>query len=444
MKRKSLSIAFAAVGVAAYAFTLFACGDDKSDGGNAKPLPDYEITVPDETTIKSQTVTEAQWQAAWKLDAVSNVTFVGNGYTVDDGETVDYSTSIVKVNGSKRYEKLPVMHSLFSGLTAYDEKYYSATKDGVVMYEKYTDIWDGQVTDEIINFNVACDLNCPDVKDSFLQFVYDAENAQYTYTDSGNAQYTYAYTVKIFGGKLRYVKIETEFTTGERVGTKHVYENNIYDYGSTAVTLPKLPTGGGSAIGGGSSDIERTVTEDEWKSLLSAERIGSCVITETVGDDRTRLLIDADNDRFSIEAADGSVQTYAKLDGRCYLFTRDGSEWSVAAITEAQYSERFNGCFAWAAILSGLYAEFEYVGEEHNWWGYYFASGMSFGGATADVRLDFSGLANDDGVNKKWDYLLITGKRSSAYPDNGTAFTVALRCNARKPNITVPDITLPE
>lgn len=268
---KKLQKLAALVLTGSFAFSLAACGGDEPSGNGNK--------VPDPGDVKTEQVTQAQWNAAFDINDVQNVTVkMSEKYAGEEAYDI-YEFDGKKVrNVSVGYEMSDGPDSGTSTSAAAmvkteDTFFYSTESDGVYKYtyNKDNKTWGKELTEyypAISNFTE--DLS--KLREAYSKFTYTASANAYV-TDQqilGNGQNYDSLSVKIVGGKLSVIQLKmTLEEAGVSAEAEMTYQ--FYNYGSTKVTLPVIKD---EIVQGGGQ-----VTKDGWTKALSVERLGNVTIT---------------------------------------------------------------------------------------------------------------------------------------------------------------------
>lgn len=253
----------------AMAFSLAACGGDDPDKGNS----------PDPDKIKTEQVTEAQWKSAMNVSDVTNVTVkTTERYTVA-GVTLE-AYDLTKYDGGKIYCESMGYESDGSSsmpVKVVEKEYYSVNGSEVYRYtyDDATKKWSKGASTwypEISDYTDTLDT----IADNFAQFTYNSAKGAYIASElPGFDDDLDSYSVKIVGGKLSVVQMDASFSvSGVTMTGSMIFQ--IYDYGTTSVTLPKEDDEQGS---GGKPSPAGQVTEAEWNAALSANTFSNVSIT---------------------------------------------------------------------------------------------------------------------------------------------------------------------
>lgn len=312
----------------AMAFSLAACGgDDKPQG------------TPDLDNVKSEQVTEAQWKSAFDFSQVTNVTLKNIERMTVAGVTTD-EFSITKFDGDKVYEEAQWYDSEEVGgapVKVVEKAYYSIgeTESFEYSYDDDTKTWSKEATTwypQISSFTSSLEA----IANAYNSFTYDASKNGYVATEIPNfvSDEFDTFTVKIVGGKLSVAQMDMSVNEGGIISSASMIFQ-IYDYGTTSVTLPTVS--GGEAVNG-------KVSESQWNNAFSQNAFQNVTIDMTSpalqGYD-PQFKIDLPNDRVyqSMYAGkpDGSGNMkmefiVACVDGDYHTFSRDeGEDWKYSS-----------------------------------------------------------------------------------------------------------------
>lgn len=311
----------------AMALSLAACGDDAPKG------------TPDPDSIKSDKVTQAQWEAAFDFSQVTNVSLKNiERVTVGGVATEDYG--IVKFDGNKVYEEAQWYEPEEEGgkpVKVVEKAYYSIgeTESFEYSYDDETKTWSKEATTwypQISSYTRSLEA----IADAYTSFSYDASKNGYVATEIPNfpSDEFDTFTVKIVGGKLSVAQMDMSIDEGGIISSMSMIFQ-IYDYGATSVTLPNVS--GGEAANG-------KVSESQWNNAFSQNAFQNVTIDMTSpalqGYD-PQFKIDLPNDRVyqSMYAGkpdqSGNMKMefiVAYVDGDYHKFNRDeGEDWKYDA-----------------------------------------------------------------------------------------------------------------
>ena len=312
----------------AMALSLAACGGDDAPKG-----------TPDPDSIKSDKVTQAQWEAAFDFSQVTNVSLKNiERVTIGGVATEDYG--IVKFDGNKVYEETQWYNSEEEGgkpVKVVEKAYYSIgeTESFEYSYDDETKTWSKEATTwypQISSYTRSLEA----IADAYNSFTYDASKNGYVATEIPNFPNDDfdTFIVKIVGGKLSVAQMDMSVNEGGIISSASMIFQ-IYDYGATSVTLPTVS--GGEAVNG-------KVSESQWNNAFSQNAFQNVTIDMTSpalqGYD-PQFKIDLPNDRVyqSMYAGkpDGSGNMkmefiVANIDGDYHTFSRDeGKDWKYSS-----------------------------------------------------------------------------------------------------------------
>lgn len=308
----------------AMALSLAACGDDAPKG------------TPNLDNIKSDKVTQAQWEAAFDFSQVTNVSLKNiERVTVGGVATEDYN--IVKFDGNKVCEEAHWYEPEVEGgkpVEVVEKAYYSIgeTESFEYSYDDETKTWSKEATTwypQISSYTRSLEA----IADAYTSFSYDASKNGYVATEIPNfpSDDFDTFTVKIVGGKLSVAQMD--MSLDEDSTASMIFQ--IYDYGATSVTLPAVS--GGEAANG-------KVSESQWNNAFSQNAFQNVTIDMTSpalqGYD-PQFKIDLPNDRVyqSMYAGkpdqSGNMKMefiVAYVDGDYHTFSRDeGKDWKYSS-----------------------------------------------------------------------------------------------------------------
>lgn len=223
MKKFISTILTAAVALSS--LSLAACSDEEA------PPVDYGA-APDPNSFASERVTEQQWSNALRLSAITNVT--ANARAKNDSFTGRLDE--MKIDGLKWYAKAAKYEDsssvpLFLG---YEEIYVSYSDDNMCTEYVFDEV-NGWVADsEYYSYDRPSLADFIGVMSSYSfrysNFDYNDGEGCYVYGTDKTTQ-----KLKFIDAKLRYL-----FIRENRDGENQYIEYNIYNYGTTTVTLPPV------------------------------------------------------------------------------------------------------------------------------------------------------------------------------------------------------------
>lgn len=320
-----------AVGLScAFAFSLAACGGDDT------PVVPGTTPAPNPDSVVTEQVSAAEWAAAFSGIDATNVTFKRTMIDTEDGVTYD-AYELVKLDGKKIYYE-----SEDYDYWGEDSNGYAVTSAAQqpqkVLYKSYFYV-DGSAVTEY-NYNETAgkwtseteeDGYYPEISDYeymgsfkkyaalYSEFTYDSAANAYVAGDLDNTDGLIydSISVKITNGKLSVIEVTGSEYDG---AVRHTEYYQLYDYGTTSVTLPTV-SGGGDKPPAISSNNE--VDAAGWTAALSASAFVNVTTTAITDDDNGVATIifknDGANKRVSMEAT-GLSNIIAFVDGEYYNY----------------------------------------------------------------------------------------------------------------------------
>ncbi len=209
-------------------------GDEAKDAGALTPTTDF-------STLVSNKVTQAQWEAAFDTAAVNNYTVTAN---FEDEDPEDERLQTIKREGDIA---LLEVTSFFGQGEAYievvgEKSYLYEANGGTIQKRDYTD-------EAIAGFNYMTTnlaMMCPNFAEHYSSFTYDETKGAYVlsaaittrtgFGEAGNSGSTFAageVTLKFAGDKLAMAYFLSA-DDGRSVTT------TFYDYGRVDITLPTV------------------------------------------------------------------------------------------------------------------------------------------------------------------------------------------------------------
>ncbi len=256
MKKLKRYLMYSAAVVAALTIAFAGC-NDPAGGGTQGGTIDGD-TDPD--TIKSEKVTEAQWEAAFARSTFRNVSL----YVSTEQEP--FYKTYFRTTGDKRYVNNWVLED---GVEQTEEAYEEKSGDKYWLYEK-------SETDASAWVKTLSDVSQCEPDEFFGDF-YEIGSAysMFTYNEAESAYTCFTFdegkcSIKIAGGKLAAL---TQEYSGEEYQAKITYL--LYDYGNTEVVLPQAITGGGTQGGTIDGDTDpdtiksEKVTKEQWEAAFA-------------------------------------------------------------------------------------------------------------------------------------------------------------------------------
>lgn len=277
MKKRILSVIFAALMLSACAFGFAACGEqttigtpqdneteqgdhgDNTQGGGTENDPQGG----NEPAVRT-TVTEEEWRSALRMDGVRNVTMTidvelnGNG-------TLQHYFAIGKIDEDRWYyrqteneiisreEYYKILEKLSGNMDYADPwlpdfplypatEYAEATIYLANIYTMANDQWT-QKTDRVSWGNWQMGESFVTFENYFVQFTYNPETAQYeanrlVLTDeNGEQEFEGVFIYQFENGKI--TKFEFSLRNVDAYDSVHWFMS-FSDYGTTSVTLPEV------------------------------------------------------------------------------------------------------------------------------------------------------------------------------------------------------------
>ncbi len=301
---------------------LIACGND--------PAPTNGTTVPatpDPGKIVTKPVDNETWVKAWDLGTITDCTLKYSETYVSGNNKTERSNGAVMLDGDKMYAVSSKTAS--SGEKQEDKFYYEKKGTEYFRYDYADGEWDrwGDESADGKIYNLFTYLPAEaQLLTTGIAGEYDAAASAYVLTQGTSIKYT----IKIADEKLRYVKVEVKATDTVTV----VMEYNLFNYGSTTVTLPVISSGGG-----GSVEVNNGLEGEKWRAVFALDGFDSLTYELT-------------------ETSSGGVpqETTYKVDRNkkiLYMITEKSGEvtyegYSYDDGTEFKYMQRSNGNVQWS------------------------------------------------------------------------------------------------
>ena len=235
-----------------------ACEEEKGKSGNKTGGTESEFD-----TVKSEEVTQEEWNAAWEVFVTaSNATAEIEGTSVeypDDDPYYFIETQTIKVADNKYYEfrggyETEAPDSLTDEDYYSGEKYVGAVEGVTYQWEKGSDeeewwIYDCYLLEDFVTLGAAMKHVLVDFtlfveedgyKDYYALAEYDGDKGAYVidYSDQGEGSMSASYEIKIVEGKIVNAKITEEQSYEGRVRERNTF---FYTFTYGGATIGELP-----------------------------------------------------------------------------------------------------------------------------------------------------------------------------------------------------------
>ncbi len=308
------------------ALGLMACGGDDKGGKDGAPDP---------TKVKGEKVTAEQWAAAFDMSEVTNVTVKAGMKVTQDGNRRGMET-VAKFDGDKTQLSIT---SENNGQTETMNAYVS--QEGNVTYgyafDPQEQVWKRSPIEDNEYTLQAILGEMGDLEEGYTRVTYDEDKKAYVYSeteegfDENNQPITYTMntTIKIADGKLAVAEVSE--SDGKSVWEMYF---QMYNYGTTSVTLPQATDVGGEGEGNGEGEGEgegenegsTRVTQEQWEYAFSEQALAnvtvSADITENGQSSTETMLIALDAGCLQVTNG-GQILILAKV-GEKYYMIADG------------------------------------------------------------------------------------------------------------------------
>ena len=293
--KKALMLILALV-LALTAAAFVACSDAGTDGtdgtGNDTTNGTDDTGIDQDTdpsTIVSDTMTEAEWTAAFADESFNNYTM--SGKMTQSTDSASYSSDILVKYAEGTDATLFYMQETSTQGTSTEsyEEYYEITASATYSYSKEDDVWVKSTAsyDPSSGLSMYTDM----LAGGFSQLSYSDADKAYTaenYTVSqGSSTQTVEATVKFTDKKVSYIKYvspvmsdSSDSTAAKVVGTMTI-ELKYYDYGKTSVTLPQVSQEGNNQGNDPSGDDTVQITQAQWKAAFSESALSNFSVEGT-------------------------------------------------------------------------------------------------------------------------------------------------------------------